>query len=699
MKIKHITLITLAMLSTLGANANTPNPFFEKYTTPFGVPPFNKISESDYIPAFEAGIKQQDNEIEAIANNPASPTFSNTIASLDYSGKLLSKVNMVFFNLLESMNNDTMQAIAEKVTPMLTAHSDNIVLNEKLFQRIKSLYSNHTKLQLTTEQQKVLEEDYKKFVHQGADLAPDQKNKLRELNTDLAMLELKFGNNLLAETNNFKLVLDNKSDLSGLPENVITTAAEEAKTDGMPGKWVFTMQKNSWIPFLTYSTRRDLREKLYRGYFMRGDNNNQYDNKQVIMDIMKDRIELANLLGYRTPADYILSDKMAKTPERVDTLLMQLWRPSLAKAKDEVKEMQAIIDKENGGFQLASWDWWYYAEKVRKEKYDLNEDELKPYFKLENVRNGAFEVAHKLYGLTFKQLKNMPVYQPDVDVFEVTDANGKLIGILYTDYYPRPSKTVGAWMDNFSGQYIEKGVNVRPVIVNVANLAKPTATEPSLLSMDDVTTLFHEFGHALHGLLSQVTYPSISGTNVPRDFVEFPSQFMENFAFQPEVMKLYAFNYKTGKLMPKELMDKIQNSAYFNQGFDMTELLAAAILDMKWHELSSINGINVDQFEKEQMDKIGLIPEILPRYRSTYFKHIFSDDYSAGYYSYPWASVIDKDAFELFKEKGIFDKKTATALKTDILEKGNSVDLMKAYAKFRGREPKVDALLKSKGLE
>jgi peptidyl-dipeptidase Dcp len=513
------------------------------------------------------------------------------------------------------------------------------------------------------------------------------------------MLELKFGNNLLAETNNFKLVLDNKADLAGLPENVITTAAEEAKTDGMPGKWVFTMQKNSWIPFLTYSTRRDLREKLYRGYFMRGDNNNQYDNKQVIIDIMKDRIALANLLGYQTPAGYILSDKMAKTPARVDTLLMQLWRPSLAKAKDEVKEMQAIIDKENGGFQLASWDWWYYAEKVRKEKYDLNEDELKPYFKLENVRKGAFEVAHKLYGLNFKQLKNMPVYQPDVDVFELTDTNGKLIGILYTDYYPRPSKTVGAWMDNFSGQYIENGVNVRPVIVNVANLAKPTATEPSLLSMDDVTTLFHEFGHALHGLLSQVTYPSISGTNVPRDFVEFPSQFMENFAFQPEVMKLYAFNYKTGKLMPKELMDKIQNSAYFNQGFDMTELLAAAILDMKWHELSSINGINVDQFEKEQMDEIGLIPEILPRYRSTYFKHIFSDDYSAGYYSYPWASVIDKDAFELFKEKGIFDQKTATTLKTDILEKGNSVDLMKAYAKFRGREPKVDALLKSKGLE
>jgi peptidyl-dipeptidase Dcp len=699
MKNKLITLITLAMLSTIGTTAENPNPFFEKYTTPYGVPPFNKITASDYIPAFEAGIKQQDEELAAIANNPATPTFSNTIAALDYSGKLLSKVNMVFFNLLESMNNDTMQAIAEKVTPLLTTHNDNIVLNEKLFQRIKTLYDNHTKLQLTAEQQKVLEEDYKKFVHQGADLTPDQKKKLRDLNTDLAMLELKFGNNLLAETNSFKLVLDNKADLAGLPENVITTAAEEANTDGLNGKWVFTLQKNSWIPFLTYSTRRDLREKLYRGYFMRCDNNNQYDNKQVILDIMKDRIALANLLGYKTPAGYILSDKMAKTPERVDALLQSLWVPSLAKAKEEVKQMQAIIDKENGGFKLASWDWWYYSEKVRKEKYDLNEDELKPYFKLENVRNGVFEVAHKLYGLNFEQLKNAPVYQSDVDVFKVTDATGKLIGILYTDYYPRPSKTVGAWMDNFSGQYIENGVNVRPVIVNVANLAKPTATEPSLLSMDDVTTLFHEFGHALHGLLSQVTYPSISGTNVPRDFVEFPSQFMENFAFQPEVMKLYAFHYKTGKLMPKELMDKIQNSSYFNQGFDMTELLAAAILDMKWHELSSIEGINVDQFEKEQMDKIGLIPEILPRYRSTYFKHIFSDDYSAGYYSYPWSSVIDKDAFELFKEKGLFDPKTATALKTDILEKGNSVDLMKAYSRFRGREPKADALLRSKGLE
>lgn len=699
MKNRLITLITLAMLSTIGATAGNPNPFFEKYTTPYGVPPFDKITEVDYLPAFEAGIKQQDAEIEAIANNPSEPTFLNTISAMDYSGKLLSRVSMVFFNLLESMNNATMQAIAEKVTPMLTAHSDNIVLNEKLFQRIKTLYTDHKKLQLTAEQQRVLEEDYKRFVHQGADLNPDQKNRLRELNTDLAMLELKFGNNLLAETNNFKLILADKSDLAGLPENVVTTAAEEGKAAGMDGKWIFTMQKNSWIPFLTYSTRRDLREKLYRGYYMRGDNNNQYDNKQVIIDIMKDRIEIANLIGYKTPADYILSDKMAKTPARVDTLLHSLWGPSLAKAKDEVKEMQAIVDKENGGFQLASWDWWYYAEKVRKQKYNLNEDELKPYFKLENVRNGAFEVAHKLYGLNFTQLKDLPVYQPDVEVFKVTDATDKLVGILYTDYYPRPSKTVGAWMDNFSNQYIEKGVNVRPVIVNVANLAKPTATEPSLLSMDDVTTLFHEFGHALHGLLSQVTYPSISGTNVPRDFVEFPSQFMENFAFEPEVMKLYAFNYKTGKLMPKELMDKIQNSAYFNQGFDMTELLAAAILDMKWHELSSIDGIQVDQFEKEQMDKIGLIPEILPRYRSTYFKHIFSDDYSAGYYSYPWASVIDKDAFELFKEKGIFDQKSATALKTDILEKGNSVDLMKAYAKFRGREPKVDALLKSKGLE
>ena len=513
------------------------------------------------------------------------------------------------------------------------------------------------------------------------------------------MLQLKFGNNLITETNNFKLVIDKEEDLAGLPQSVKVVAAEDAKAANLPGKWIFTPQKTSWIPFLTYSIRRDLREKLYKGYWMRGDYGNESDNKQVILDIMKNRIALANLLGFKTPADYILDNKMAKTPARVDALLQSIWTPAVAKAKKEVKEMQAIIDNENGGFKLAMWDWWYYAEKVRKAKYDLNEDELKPYFKLENVRKGVFEVAHKLYGLNFTKLNNIPVYHPDVEAFKVTDPEGKLVGILYTDYFPRASKTVGAWMNNIRDQYIEKGVMVRPVIVNVGNLAKPTATAPSLLSMDDVGTLFHEFGHALHGLLSQCTYPSVSGTNVPRDFVEYPSQFMENFAFQPEVMKLYAFHYKTGELMPESLMKKIQNSAFFNQGFDMTELVAASILDMKWHELTSIDGIDVDKFEKEQMDKIGLIPEILPRYRSTYFKHIFNDDYSAGYYSYQWASVFEKDAFELFKEKGIFDPATATSFRKNILERGNSDDPMKFYIKFRGHEPTSDALLKSKGLK
>jgi len=687
------------MMTACSVKQKNDNPFFSNYTTPFGVPPFDKITTADYLPAFKAGIKENQKEIDSIANNPAAPTFDNTIAPMEFSGKLLTRVSMVFFNLQESMHSPEMQAIAEKVTPILTEHNDNILLNEKLFQRIKTLYDNRSTLNLTNEQQRVVEETYKKFIHSGAALNADQKKQLREINKNLAMLQLKFGNNLLAETNNFKMVIDSEADLAGLPDNVKATAAEEAKADSMPGKWVFTPQKTSWIPFLTYSTRRDLREKLYRGYFMRGDNNNQYDNKQVILDIMKNRIALANLLGFKTPADYILDMTMAKTPDKVDTLLTSIWTPAVAKAKEEVKEMQAIIDKENGGFKLAPWDWWYYAEKVRKAKYDLNEDELKPYFKLENVRKGVFEVAHRLYGVNFTKLDSMPVYHPDVEVFKVTDADSSLIGILYTDYFPRPSKTVGAWMNNIRDQYIEKGVMVRPVIVNVGNLAKPTATEPSLLSMDDVETMFHEFGHAIHGLLSQSTYPSVSGTNVPRDFVEFPSQFMENFAFRPEVMKLYAFHYKTGALMPEALMKKIENSTYFNTGFDMTELVAAAILDMKWHELTSINGINVDQFDKEQMDKIGLIPEILPRYRSTYFLHIFNNGYAAGYYSYLWASVFDKDAFELFKEKGIFDQTAATSLRKNVLERGNSEDPMILYKRFRGAEPSPDALLKSRGLK
>jgi peptidyl-dipeptidase Dcp len=683
----------------VSAQQKSSNPFFSAYKTPFGVPPFDKIKTEHYLPAFEAGIKQHQKEIDVIANNSAAPTFSNTMAALEYSGKLLTRVSMVFYNLQESMNSREMQEIAEKVTPMMTEHSDNILLNEKLFKRIETLYNKRSMLRLTAEQRRLIEEQYKKFIHNGAALNAEQKKQLREINKNLAMLQLKFGNNLLAETNNFRMVIDKEEDLAGLPEAVKTAAAEEAKAANMPGKWVFTPQKSSWIPFLTYSTRRDLREKLYKGYWMRGDNGNENDNKQVILDIMKNRIALANLLGFKTSADYILDNTMAKTPDKVDALLQSIWVPAVAKAKEEVKEMQAIIDQENGGFKLASWDWWHYAEKVRKAKYDLNEDELKPYFKLENVRKGVFEVAHRLYGLNFTKLDKMPVYHPDVEVFKVTDADGKLIGILYTDYFPRPSKTVGAWMNNIRDQYIEKGVMVRPVIVNVGNLAKPTANQPSLLSMDDVGTLFHEFGHALHGLLSQCTYPSVSGTNVPRDFVECPSQFMENFAFRPEVMKLYAFHYKTGELMPEPLMKKIENSTYFNQGFDMTELIAASILDMKWHELTSVSGIDVDAFEKAQMDKIGLISEILPRYRSTYFKHIFSDGYSAGYYSYQWASVFEKDAFELFKEKGIFDQATATSFRKNILERGNSDDPMKLYIKFRGAEPTPDALLKSKGLK
>lgn len=686
------------MLTINGIKAEK-NPFFSKFYTPYGVPPFDKIKAEHYLSAFLEGIKLHQKEVDAIANNPAPPTFANTLAALEYSGKLLNKVSMIFFNLEESMHSAEMQAIAEKATPLLTEHYDNVLLNEKLFKRIEILYKDRSILRLTAEQRRVIEEQYKKFIHKGASLNASQKSQLREINKTLALLELKFSTNLLAETNSFKLVIDNEDDLAGLPANIIATAAEEAKNSGMKGKWVFTPQKASLIPFLTYSTKRELREKLYKGYWMRGDYGNEYDNKKVILEIIKNRIALANLFGFKSSADYILDNTMAKTPTNVDKLLLSLWTPALAKAKEEITEMQAIIDQENGGFKLAMWDWWHYSEKVRKAKYDLNEDELKPYFKLENVRKGVFDVAHKLFGLSFTKITNVPVYHPDVEVFKVTDTDGKLVGILYTDYFPRSSKTVGAWMNNIRDQYMEKGTMVRPIIVNVCNLAKPTATEPSLLSMDDVGTLFHEFGHALHGLLSQCTYPSVSGTNVPRDFVECPSQFMENYAFQPEVMKTYAFHYKTGELIPESLINKIQSSTYFNQGFEMTELVAASILDMKWHELQSIDGIDVDSFEKNQMDKIGLIPEILPRYRSTYFKHIFSDGYSSGYYSYQWASVFEKDAFELFKEKGIFDTETADSFKKNILEKGNSDDPMKFFVKFRGHEPTSEALLKSKGLK
>lgn len=686
------------MLNQKASLISKQNPFISNYDTPFNVPPFDKIESSDYIPAFETGIKEQEEEISKIANNLEEPTFENTIEALEYSGKTLQRVSAVFFNMLESKHDERLQQIAEIITPKLTDHNNNILLNSGLFKRIDVIYKKRDDLNLDDEQKKVLEETHKHFIHNGAALNDQQKNRLREIDQNLAMLELQFSNNVLQETNSFKLLIEKQEDLGGLPQQVIDAAAEQAEMENYSGKWLFTLQKTSWIPFLTYSNKRELRKQIYQGYVQRCHNGNEYDNKKIVLDIIKNRIELANLLGYETPAAYILNDKMAGNPQNVKTLLLELWGPALKRAKEELEQLQKQIDSENKNFKLAPWDWWFYAEKIRKDNYDLNENDLKPYFKLENVLKGVFEVSRRLFRLNIEKLNQVPVYEKDVEVYKVSDENNGLIGIFYADYQQRKSKTVGAWMDNFCHQYIQNGINFRPVVVNVASFPKTFQDTPSLLSMDEVSTLFHEFGHALHGLLSQVKYPSISGTNVPRDFVEFPSQFMENYAFHPDVLKLYAFHYQTNELIPEELINKIQNSIYFNQGFEMTELLAAAFLDLKWHELTTVDHIDVDQLEQDLMNEIGLIPEILPRYRSTYFKHIFSDNYEAGYYSYPWASVIEKDAFELFKEKGIFDRETAKTLQKEILERGNSVDLMKAYIHFRGHNPNVRSLLTARGL-
>ena len=680
--------------------AKNDNPFFSAYENEYGAPPFDKIKTEHYMPAFKEGIKQHQAEIDAIANSSDEPTFANTIEALDYSGDLLNKVNAVFFNLYSSTSNEEMEKIATEVSPLLSEHNDNMYLNEKLFEKVKTLYNNKAKLGLTAEQARLLDDYYKNFIRSGAALNPAQKELLRTINKELGLAELEFGQNVLAETNAYRKVITNESDLAGLPEGVRQAAADAAKEAGMEGKWVFTTQKASFIPVLQYSENRELRKELLMAYTQRANNNNKNDNKKVINKIIKLRIQKAKLLGFESPAAFILDNTMAKTPKAVYDFLATVWKPAVERAKTEASELQKLMDAEGKGEKLEAWDWWYYAEKLRIQKYNLNEEELRPYFKLDNVRQGAFDLATKLWGLQFKKLENMPVYHPDVEVFEVKDADGSLIGVLYTDYFPRASKRAGAWMENITPQYKKDGKNVRPIICNVGNFTKPTADKPSLLNMDEVETLFHEFGHALHGLLSQCTYPGQSGTNVSRDFVELPSQIMENWCFEPQVMKTYAKHYKTGALIPDSLITKIQNAGTFNQGFVMTELLSAALLDMDYHSLTDTTAFDVNAFEKASLDKIGMIPEIIVRYRSTYFNHVMGGGYSAGYYSYTWAEVLDADAYQSFVETGdIYNKERATAFRKNILEKGDSEDPMVLYKKFRGKDPNPDALLRKRGLK
>lgn len=686
-------LATSCMMYSCTTQTET-NPFLTEFQTEHGVPPFDKIRLEHYEPAFLKGIEEQNANIDAIVNNSEAPTFENVIVALDNSSPTLDRVSAIFYNMTEAETTDDLKELSIKLAPTLSEHSDNISLNQDLFKKVDAVYQQKDALGLTTEQQRLLEETYKGFVRSGANLSPEKQARLREVNKELSTLGIKFSDNVLNENNAFKLYIDKEEDLAGLPDWFRQSAAEKAKEDGQEGKWLFTLGNASRLPFLQYSENRPLREQMYKAYINRGNNNDKNDNKKIITDIIKLRLEKAQLLGFDCYSNFVLDNTMAKNSTTVMEFLNNLWSYSLPKAKAEAVELQNIMDKEGKGEKLEAWDWWFYTEKLRKEKYNLEEDEIKPYFKLENVREGAFAVANKLYGITLTKLEGIPVYHPDVEVFEVKDADGSHLGVFYVDYFPRPGKSGGAWMSN----YREQQGAIRPLVCNVCSFTQPVGDMPSLLTIDEVETLFHEFGHALHGLLTKCNYKGISGTNVVRDFVELPSQINEHWATEPEVLKMYAKHYQTGETIPDSLIEKILNQKTFNQGFMTTELLAAAILDMNLHNLTDTQNLDVLAYEKEAMDKLELIPEIAPRYRTTYFNHIIGG-YAAGYYSYLWANVLDNDAFEAFKEHGIFNKKTADLFRNNVLEKGNSEDPMTLYKNFRGTEPQLEPMLKNRGMK
>ena len=682
-------LIAMTMIACSGKD--------ERPTT-YSIPAFDQIKLEEYLPAFEAAAKEQKAEIDSIVNNSEAPTFENTLVALDRAGMTMDSISGIFFNVLEADGNDQMNEIAEKVYPMLSDLEAYTILNDGLFQRIKTVYEQRDTLGLDAEQMRLLTETYKSFVNNGANLPADKKARLTEINKELSLLSLKFGNNVVAETNAYQYFVKDEAELKGLPESAKAAAAEEAEAAGHKGEWLFTPKRTSFTPVLQYCENRNLRKELLMAYTTRGNHDNANDNKSVIVREMELRIERAKMFGYDNPADYILADCMAKDHQTVDKFLQSVWTPSLEAAKREAAELQKMMDKDLPGEKLQPWDWWYYAEKLRAEKYNLNEEELKPYFELNNVRKGAFDLAHNLYGINFEKVDDMPVYNPEVEVFKVTEANGSLVGFLYTDYFPRAGKRPGAWMNNISSQYIDaNGVDHRPVIINVGNFNKPTKDNPSLLSMDDVETLFHEFGHALHGLLSRAHYKSLSGTNTPRDFVELPSQFMENYCYEPEIIRTYAFHYQTGEVIPDSLIQKINNAGKFNQGFVTTELLSASILDMDFHELTTAEGLDVNAFEAQSLAKMGMIDEIIVRYRPTFYNHIFTTGYEAGYYSYTWSAVLDADAFAAFKETGNILNPDMAKRFRHLLEQGGTRDAQELYEEFRGKPADPQHLLRRKG--
>ncbi len=702
MTLKKITpILMMTIIAAAGcegpASDNTGNPLLAEYDTPFGVPPFDKIKDEHFAPAYDEALAQHAAEIDSIANNPEEPTFENTILALENSGQLLSRVSYVFSNLNSAHTNPTIQALDKELAPRLSAHRDNISLNEKLFARVQSVWENRESLDLTREQEMLLERRYKGFVRSGANLSEADKATMRDINSQIAVLTTQFGQNVLAESNAYELVIDNEEDLAGLPAGLIAAAAETATAKGHDGKWVFTLSNSSVMPFLQYADNRELRRQIWDAYRNRGNNGNEHDNNETLIKIANLRLQRANLLGYPTHAHYVLEDAMAETPENVTKLLNDLWKPAIAKATAEANDIRAEIKASGGSFEPEPYDWRYYAEKIRQKRYSISEDELKPYFSLASVTQGAFDVATKLWGITFKKLDDMPVYHEDVQVYEVLDKDGSHIGVFYADFFPRDSKRPGAWMSAFRPQTTANGERVAPVITNVCNFTKPVGDTPSLLTFDEATTLFHEFGHALHGLLSDVTYQSLAGTSVSRDFVELPSQVMENWAADPAVLKEYAKHYETGEAIPDELIKKLENAGTFDQGFATTEYLASAILDFDYYSVTEPIEIGAQEFEAQSMAKAGLISEIIPRHRSTHFQHIFSGGYSAGYYSYIWAQVLDADAFAAFKETSLYDQATAEAYRTNILEKGGTEYPAVLYRQFRGADPSPQHLMKKLG--
>lgn len=675
------------------------NPFFTEYATSFGVPPFDQIEIAHYKPALLKGMEEQAKEVEAIVNNPEAPTFENTIAALDQSGELLRRVRTVFGGQNSVNTNDEMQALSREMSPLFSRHQDDIMLNPALFARVKTVYDNQGTLNLNKEQAKLLEETYKDFVRGGANLPADKQETLRQLNSEIAMLQLTFGQNMLKETNAFRLVIDNEADLSGLPASLIANAAEAAKADGLEGKWVFTLHNPSVMPFLQYADNRALREKIFNGYINRGNNDNEADNKEVVKKLLVARQAKARLMGYDNYAAFVLEDRMAKTPEKVYQLLDQLWTPTLAKAREELADIQAEIKKEGGTFEAEGWDWRYYFEKAKKAKFDLDENQVRPYLKLDNVRDGAFYVANQLYGITFTPVHNLPLPHPDAQAFECKDKDGTHLGLLYMDFFPRASKRGGAWCGTYRSQTYADGKRLAPVVTIVTNFSQPAAGQPALLSADEANTLFHEFGHGLHNLFKDVHYYGVSG--VPRDFVELPSQVMEHWVFEPEVLKVYAKHYQTGEVIPAELIEKLDKSGKYGQGFATAEYLAASLLDMDYHVLTDIPAdMNVTKFEAKALGDRALLKQIPSRYRTTYFNHTMGGGYTAGYYSYIWAEVLDCDAFQAYKESGdLFQPEVASRFRTAILTPGGIDDAMQMYKNFRGREPEVGPLLTNRGLK